>query len=154
MPHIHDLIDFTVAAYIVYDGKVLLVDHRKLQTWMPIGGHIELNEDPDQALAREIEEECGLAVEIIADAKPDIHDPGVKPLITPRHMDIHDITDTHRHVGLVYFARAKTDKVVLAEQEHNEIRWFTKDELSDPALNIGPFVRYYCEQAIERVAAL
>lgn len=57
MPHIHDLIDFTVAAYIVNNGKVALVNHLQLKRWMPVGGHIELNEDPEEALFREIKEE-------------------------------------------------------------------------------------------------
>lgn len=151
MSHIHELIDFTVAVYIVYENKVLLVDHKKLKTWMPIGGHIELDEDLDEALLREIQEECGLDVEIFDADRPDIHDPGVKPLITPQYMDIHDIMETHRHIGMVYFARAKTDQAQLAEGEHHDIRWFTKDELSAPIFNIRPFIRYYCEQALERI---
>ena len=60
MPHIHDLIDFTVAAYIVNNGKVALVNHLQLKRWMPVGGHIELNEDPEEALFREIKEETGI----------------------------------------------------------------------------------------------
>lgn len=46
MPHIHDLIDFMVAAYIVNNGKVALVNHLQLKRWMPVGGHIELNLEP------------------------------------------------------------------------------------------------------------
>ena len=57
MPHIHDLIDFIVDAYIVHNNSVLLILHKKLKIWLPIGGHIELNEDPDEALMREIKEE-------------------------------------------------------------------------------------------------
>ena len=49
MPHIHEKIDFTVSLFIVEGEKVLLVHHKKLDRWLPIGGHIELDEDPEQA---------------------------------------------------------------------------------------------------------
>src|SRR5687768_12739478 len=98
MPHIHDLIDFTVVAYIVHNGKVLLIDHKKSKMWLAIGGHVELNEDPDQALLREIQEECGLEVEIVGE-RQSFQDPNVKSLIPPLYMDIHTITETHSHIG-------------------------------------------------------
>ena len=47
MPHIHEKIDFTVSLFIVQDGKVLVIHHKKLGQWLPIGGHIELDEDPE-----------------------------------------------------------------------------------------------------------
>lgn len=150
MPHVHELIDFTVNAFIVYDSKVLLVDHKKLKTWMPIGGHVELDEDPEEALMREIQEECGLDVEIIGD-RPNIVEPGVKPLLAPAYMDIHDITDTHRHVGLVYFAKATTDKVQLADKEHNDIRWFSHEDLQDEKFAVRPFICFYAEEALRVV---
>ena len=37
---------FTATGFLVRDGKVLLVNHRKLKQWLPIGGHIEAGEDP------------------------------------------------------------------------------------------------------------
>lgn len=150
MPHIHDLIDFTVAAYIVYENKVLLVDHIKLKTWMPIGGHIELNEDPEEALIREVKEECGLDIEVLG-SKPDLREEGIKPLIPPIYMDIHDIDDSHKHVGLVYFAISGTDKVTLAEKEHNQFRWFSKEEINDPAFGVRPFISFYSEKALDQI---
>lgn len=151
MSHIHELIDFTVVAYIVYQNKVLLVDHKKSKMWLPIGGHVELHEDPEEALFREIEEECGLEVEIIGE-RPAFRDPNVKPLLAPTFMDIHTITETHRHIGLMYFARAHSDRVTLAEKEHNGIRWFTREDLSDPTYNLKPQVRFYAEEALKRLA--
>lgn len=150
MPHIHELIDFTVVAYIVYDNKVLLIDHIKYGLWLPIGGHVELDEDPEEALLREIQEECGLEVEVIGE-RPNFQDPNVKPLIAPAYMDIHTVTETHRHIGLMYFAKAKTGQVKLAEKEHNAIRWFSREELSDPKYNLKPQVRFYAEQALNKI---
>ena len=70
MPHIHEKIDFTVAIFVVHDGKVLLIHHRKLDKWLPLGGHIELDEDPEQAALREAKEESGLDVELLGERPP------------------------------------------------------------------------------------
>jgi 8-oxo-dGTP diphosphatase len=66
MPHLHDLMDFTVVALVVHENRVLLISHRQLHKWLPLGDHIDLDEDPDQALFREIKEESGLEVDILS----------------------------------------------------------------------------------------
>lgn len=117
---------------------------------MPVGGHIELNEDPDQALIREVKEECGLDIEVIAD-KPVVPDSDVKFLYRPQFVDIHEVSSTHRHVGLVYFCRSAATDVSLAVAEHNAIRWFTLEELADPQYAILPSIKYYAEQALKEL---
>lgn len=148
MPHIHELIDFVVTAFIVCEDKVLLVFHKKLQKWLPIGGHIELDEDPEQALFREIQEECGLEVEILS-SKPNIGNEGRKPLLTPNYLDIHKITNTHSHTSLTYFARAKSDTVKLAEREHEDIRWFGEADLESPEFQIQEDIKFYAQEALK-----
>ncbi len=37
MAHIHEKIDFTVAIFVVHAGKILLIHHRKLDKWLPLG---------------------------------------------------------------------------------------------------------------------
>ena len=70
MAHIHEKIDFTVAIFVVHDAKVLIIHHRKLDKWLPLGGHIELDEDPEQAALREAREESGLDVELLGERPP------------------------------------------------------------------------------------
>jgi len=70
MAHIHEKIDFTVAIFVVHDRKILLIHHRKLDKWLPLGGHIELDEDPEQAALREAKEESGLDVELLGERPP------------------------------------------------------------------------------------
>ncbi len=152
MAHIHEKIDFCVGSYIVHGDKVLLIHHKKLQTWLAIGGHVELDEDTDQALFREIEEECGIKpdqIEILSTKRP-IDAEGEKNLWTPNYMDIHVISETHKHIGLVYFSRSSTNKIQLAEMEHNEIRWFTKEDLVDPKFAVRPGVAWYANEALNR----
>ena len=59
MAHIHEKIDFTVAIFVVHEEKILIIHHRKLNKWLPLGGHIELDEDPEIAALREAKEESG-----------------------------------------------------------------------------------------------
>jgi 8-oxo-dGTP pyrophosphatase MutT (NUDIX family) len=150
MPHIHDKIDFTVALFVVQDGRVLLVHHRNLRKWLPLGGHIELDEEPETAALREGKEESGLDLELLGERPPTTHD-GVRALLAPRFMDIHRINDTHEHIGLIYFARPKGGTLALAEAEHHDIRWCSPEDLDrlEPALS--PSVHWYCTQALAEV---
>jgi 8-oxo-dGTP pyrophosphatase MutT (NUDIX family) len=150
MPHIHQAIDFTAGAYIVYEQKVLLVLHKKLTRWLPVGGHIELHEDPEEALLREIREESGLTVALYG-AKPDLTSPGTKFLYPPVYLDIHDIEQGHRHIGMVYFAKAANDHVLLAEAESTKYHWFTAEELDDPTYDLPPAIKFYAREALHRV---
>ena len=88
MPHIHDKIDFTVAIFVVQQAQVLLVHHRALDKWLPLGGHIELDEDPEQAALREVREESGLDVELLGE-RPPTTEPGTRALLAPRLSLIH-----------------------------------------------------------------
>ena len=56
MAHIHEKIDFTVEVFVVYQDKVLLRKHDKYGMWLSVGGHIELDEDPNETALREVKE--------------------------------------------------------------------------------------------------
>jgi 8-oxo-dGTP pyrophosphatase MutT (NUDIX family) len=151
MPHIHELIDFTVAIFVVQDRKILLILHRKLNKWLPLGGHIELDEDPEIAALREAREESGFEVELLGE-RPPTTEPGTRALIAPRFLDIHKITETHEHIGMIYWARPKSGAMSLAAEEHHDIDWFTSEELDrlDPPMSNA--VKWYCRKAIEEIA--
>lgn len=148
MAHIHELIDFVVNIVITHKNRVLLIHHKKLNMWLPIGGHVELDEDPDQALFREVKEECGLEIEVL-NKKPNVVSEGTKFLYTPSFVDIHNISESHKHVCLVYFAESKSDKFILNEEEHINIKWFEEKELDDPSFLISQAVKFYCKEALK-----
>ena len=152
MAHIHEKIDFTVAIFVVERGKVLLIHHRNLGKWLPLGGHIELDEDPETAAHREAKEESGLDVELLGE-RPPTTGPGSRALIAPRFLDIHRINATHEHIGLIYWARPKGGALTLAETEHHDIRWCAREDLDklDPPMTDA--VRWYCCKALEEISA-
>jgi 8-oxo-dGTP pyrophosphatase MutT (NUDIX family) len=51
---------FSVAIFARQGGEVLLVRHRRLGAWLPVGGEIEPGETPLEAAVRELREETGL----------------------------------------------------------------------------------------------
>jgi len=150
MAHLHEKIDFTVAIFVVQDGKVLLVHHRNLNRWLPLGGHIDLDEDPEAAARREAREESGLEVELIGE-RPPTTGPGTRALIAPRFLDLHRITDTHEHVGLIYWARPKAGTVTLADAEHHAIRWCSAADLDTLRPLMDRAVQWYCRKALEEI---
>lgn len=151
MAHIHEKIDFTVAVFVVQEGRVLLVLHRRLGKWLPLGGHIELDEDPEQAALRETKEESGLDVELVGD-RPPTTEPGTRALIAPRFLDIHRISSTHEHIGMIYWARPLNGEVRCAEEEHHEIRWCTSDQLDQLQPPMSGAVKWYCRKALAELA--
>jgi 8-oxo-dGTP pyrophosphatase MutT (NUDIX family) len=149
MPHIHEKYDFTVSCFIVHEAKVLLVNHPRYSKWLAPGGHVELDENPNEALVREIEEETGLDVEILS-KQPEGDYPGTELLMVPEYMGVHEANPPHRHIDLVYFARA-INNAHRQSDEHDEVRWFSSDELDDPSCNIPDIVKFYARAAIKRV---
>lgn len=152
MAHIHEKIDFTVAIFVVQEDRVLLIHHRKLNRWLPLGGHIELDEDPEQAALREAKEESGLEVVLLGD-RPPTTEPGTRALIAPRFLDIHRISDTHEHIGMIYLARPVGGSLDLAEEEHHAIRWCSAAELGGLTPPMSGAVEWYCRRAIDEVSA-
>lgn len=150
MPHIHEQYDFTIGVFIVHKDKVLLVYHPRYNKWLAPGGHIELDEDPEEALYREIKEETGLDVEIVG-SKLKFQHPGTKIILAPRYIDVHEANPPHKHISLVYYGKAKTNKHIKSD-EHSDMRWFSKAELSDPRFNIPPPVKFGALDALKVLA--
>ena len=154
MPHIHEKIDFTTEVFIVYQNKVLLRKHDKYKIWLSVGGHVELDEDPNQAAVREVKEEIGLDVVLYDKNKLFKKDTeNFHELIPPIFMNRHKISETHEHVTLVYFAETDTDQI-LADTENEvseEIKWFNFMELEDPEYKITDSVKFYAQEALHRM---
>jgi 8-oxo-dGTP pyrophosphatase MutT (NUDIX family) len=149
MPHIHEKIDFTVEVFIVYDDKILLRKHDKYKMWLAVGGHVELDEDPNQSAIREVKEEVGLDISLVSEHKVH-HADTYMELIPPAFMNRHRINDGHEHVTMVYFAKSNSDYLILSDSEKSEeCRWFSRDELDE--LDLMPHIRKYALAALDIV---
>ncbi len=141
-------IDFTVVCFIINKNRVLLVLHKELNKWLPVGGHIEPGEDPEEALFREIQEECGLKVEILS-KKPGIKFEGRKYLLPPVYLDIHSINENHRHVAMVYFGKTEDENFRHEDSDHYDTRWFSESDLENREYNIQEDIKFYSKEAIK-----
>ncbi len=157
MPHIHDKIDFTAEVFVVHKDKVLLRKHDKYEVWLSVGGHIELDEDPNEAAVREVKEEVGLDVVLADDLLPfkkrTLH---YRELIPPKYMNRHNPggnNDGHEHVTLIYFGRSPTDAVVVPNdhEKREEIKWFTREELEKNEYGVEETIRFYALRALEEL---
>jgi 8-oxo-dGTP pyrophosphatase MutT (NUDIX family) len=149
MPHIHEKIDFTASVFVVNDEKVLLRKHDKFQIWLGVGGHIELDENPNQAAIREVKEEVGLEVELISSKEIPKYDlSNFTELIPPEYMNFHTINEEHCHCDMVFFAISKTNQVIT-EGEKDEWKWFTSSQLVENKEEIKADVIFYAKQALK-----
>lgn len=144
MPHIHiedGQYDFTVSGYVVHDNKTLLIRHKKLPIWGPPSGHIELHQNPIDALYMEIREEAGIQAEDLTLIETHTetnnfrrHTSSGKPSVripVPFDVDEHTYGELpHNHVDFGYILTSSTDVVIPEEGESQEYKWFTDEELT------------------------
>ena len=149
MTHIHEKIDFTIEVVVIYKNKVLLRKHDKYKKWLSVGGHIELDEDPNQAAIREVREEVGLEVKLLG-SSPFFNERDYTELVPPVFLNRHRINETHEHVTLVYFALSQTDFLKQSKEEKSEeLKWFTREELLENVYGITESIRYYALRALD-----
>lgn len=140
--------DWAATTFVVHEHKTLLLHHRKLNMWLPPGGHIDPHELPDVAALREVEEETGLNVGLL-DAGAQLGN--VRRLAQPLCILLETIAPDHEHIDLIYVARVLDGEVLHAEREVQAWRWYTWEELDAPEVALD--IRALGRQAIELVAA-
>lgn len=118
--------DFVATGIVVHNDQVALVLHRKLKRWLPPGGHIDAPELPDMAAIREVKEETGLDVVLVADYEPAGFE---HALARPAGIQLEDIEPGHQHIDLIYFARPLGDTALTVSAESIQIGWFTIDQM-------------------------
>jgi 8-oxo-dGTP pyrophosphatase MutT (NUDIX family) len=104
-----------VAYIVVTDGKrVLLVDHKNAQLWLPPGGHVKADEHPRKTVIRELREELGLSA---------AHE--IAPPIMITCDSTVGLTPGHTDVCLWYVVRIELALVMKHdEEEFTGVRWF------------------------------
>src|SRR3990172_4070533 len=130
---------FTATGFLVEDDRTLLHWHRRLQQWMPPGGHIEPDEDPVQAVLREVLEETGLAAEVLPTGHGALDFPYPEQVPPPYTILVEDIpgpTEPHKHIDFIYFCRP-LDGISARPVHDATLRWVHEDELkSGQALDV------------------
>jgi ADP-ribose pyrophosphatase YjhB (NUDIX family) len=147
--HIHEKYDFVVTVFLVHNNKVLFANHPRYGKWVPIGGHIELVEDPDEAIYREVREETGIIdIELLCTKPAVSSEPANKFLHQPNYVGVYEANPPHRHISLNYFARVKQPTVTMSD-EHTAIAWLGLTDLDTKTYGLTPSLQFYATKAIE-----
>ncbi len=120
-------IEHVATAIIVEDNKMLLVHHKKLNLWLPPGGHIEEGELPSECVVREVKEETGLDVETINKAPTTVSDHAMQ-FPSADWTQLEDIQGTHCHYDFIYRCKVNGGKLQKSH-ESNDLRFFGIEEV-------------------------
>ena len=143
--------DFVAGAFVVEDGEVLFIRHKKYGVWLQPGGHVEERETPDEAAVRETREEAGLEVEIIDRFKPDTEYPNASTdLPQPFNINLHQIEEGHWHLDFQYAAEP-VENIGAGEYTGEKLRWFSMEELKDEGLEMPENARRTAVELLENL---
>ena len=118
----HDLLQFVGASGVVItdDRQVLLVKTKETLTWMPIGGMIEVGEEPADAVVREVFEETG--VNVMPERIAGVFD---GPDVTYRN------GDRAHFISIVFRCRPVNGEPRVNDDETTDVRYFPLDALPE-----------------------
>lgn len=127
---------FSVAVYARRGTQVLVIEHRRLKTWLPIGGELEAGETPLEAAKRELREETGI-------------DGAFRPLVgaldgVPAGLigyEEHQAGSKGMHMNFVFVAQVAAGVDVTPNEEFGAWRWLHRAELDrlESPLNVRQF---------------
>jgi len=131
---------FVATVYVVCEGATALHHHPGLDMWLPPGGHIDRGEVPHEAAIREVREELGLDVALIAESG-DIESATARSLPEPQHLLLEDINVCdgavgHQHVDHVFYGSVEARAIdpAAGEVPADEWEWFDRSDLASADL--------------------
>ncbi|CCB87056.1 NUDIX hydrolase [Parachlamydia acanthamoebae] len=111
-----------VSYFVVFDQnsqKILMVDHKKSELWLPPGGHVERNEHPKETVKREIIEELGIEAHFFFD------DPFFLTVT-----DTVGCVQLHTDVSLWYVVKGNSNESLQYDKdEFHQICWYDWDQI-------------------------
>jgi 8-oxo-dGTP pyrophosphatase MutT (NUDIX family) len=148
---------FVATVYVVNDGATALHHHDKLDMWLPPGGHIDRDETPHGAARREVREELGLDVDLVA-PQDRIASPTVESIPRAQHFLLEDINTCgdhvgHQHIDFVFYGQVDSRDITPepGEQPATDWEWLDPTDLRDRADELEPDVVEVGQRAIEAV---
>jgi 8-oxo-dGTP diphosphatase len=127
---------FSVAVYARRGDQVLVIEHRRLATWLPIGGELEAGETPLEAARRELREETGLAGRFRPIG-------GALDGVPPGYLGYEEHTAGSKglHMNFVFVTEVAADAEVVPNDEFAAWRWVGRDALDrlESPLNVRQF---------------
>ena len=121
---------FTSTTYLINLNftRTLFIYHKKLNSWLPPGGHVEANESPEEAARREVKEEVGVDHQrYILNSNHGKLDGRTEYMMLPHRLILERIEEDHFHMDFIFYA-------VLEESDFSSpegliMRWFAPEEI-------------------------
>lgn len=131
-----------VSYFVVTDpdkSKLLLVDHIQAELWLPTGGHVEKDEDPKEAVKRELREELDIAADFVFE----------KPIFITETITVGK-TAGHTDVSLWYVVKADSAVALSYDSfEFNRYKWFSyQDVLDTPIASLDPHMHRFTRKLL------
>lgn len=127
---------FSVAVYARRGDRVLVIEHRRLRTWLPVGGELVAGETPLEAARRELGEETGLSGRFRPLS-------GALDGVPPGFLgyEEHPAGSKGVHLNFVFVTEVEGDAEVTPNDEFEAWRWVDRAELDrlDSPLNVRQF---------------
>jgi 8-oxo-dGTP pyrophosphatase MutT (NUDIX family) len=124
---------WVATVYLVWKDRVLLHKNPRLGLYVPIGGHVEPGQTPDEAVANEVREEANMEIEFLNNGKTKGENDQVWMPPQPHHIQ-YEMTPHHGlHMNLTYFAVPKNpseiNSIIGEEDCGEELRWVSLNEM-------------------------
>jgi 8-oxo-dGTP diphosphatase len=142
MAHIHTNTgehDLTTSAFVIRDDfpdpKLLLYMHKKLHVLLQPGGHVELSENPWQAIEHELREEAGYTFNDLEVLQPkdrlhSITHAQLHPVPVVFNTHNFDNEGVHKHTDISFAFLAHAAPALTPEDgESTDIQWKSSEEL-------------------------
>lgn len=102
---------FVVTGIILHNGRTLLIENAKLGRWTPPCGHLEPDEDPVQAVVREVAVTTGMNCALLAERR--FTHTAVQEIPVPFTIQLEDAPEnggTVQHIDFIYVLRPVSDE--------------------------------------------
>jgi len=124
---------FSVAVFCRNAGEILLVRHKRLDLWLPVGGELEPGETPLEAARRELREETGLEGEFPPGIGVDGSPPGLIGY------EEHPAGSKGLHLNFAFVADVATRDLAACD-EYTDVRWVGDPVPVECPLNVRQLV--------------
>ena len=130
---------FSVAVFVRVNEvapRILVVKHKRLGTWLPVGGEMEAGETPLEAAKRELNEETGLQGKF---SRLAFHCDGVPDGYIG--YEEHVAGSKGLHMNFVFMCEVSKGSIVVPNHEFEEFQWIGPEELEqlESPLNVREF---------------